>query len=311
MILNRIFWSFLSASLTFANVNFPLKNFNNVSFNAPDNPEKEIIKELKTFKSENFQFDVKITGSKIRQTEIDNSDIDINLNLKNLSLSNIHDFAENKIMLKNTAQEHQKKINKNMKKHDFSKTKTFFSNFKTKIFDFLKQKFNLKNIKKDNKVIKFNYKNHDFDIAPTIAYKFYLSENLQNFKIGTSLICEHDQLLHLNFSDVMSQNFKTKNQKTGNKFIEDVKKIKVKKSQFNKQWPHKAISSYGLENFLYLVPDNYWTTVSPRKYNHINNFLIKKVQENFNSLLCGDNIIYLKSLMVKNHILDFLKFSNN
>lgn len=257
---------------------------------------KNIIKPLEKFKSQDFSFNVKLTGSMTRGTNIETSDIDINIIL-NTNITNKSLFPENNELLRHTNKEYL--ITDNEKKDfDFKSFIKKYFNFRNELLQYIID-FTDFEIRNEKKVFKIIYNKQEYDIAICIDYHFYAKENVYN---GTCLIHKINNRLQLNFLDFMAHKIVEKNKNTNGNFIEIIKVFKTIKKK-NKL----SISSYSLENLMYQVPDNYFNDKKLENIKNVSKYLINIINERYENLLTIDGIMYLNYSLDKYKVLFLLR----
>lgn len=258
---------------------------------------EDLINILKNFKNNNFTFDIRICGSTNRGTDIETSDIDINIIL-NTNITNKLLFLENIELLKHTKKEY---LIPDEKKEYFN-----FKSFSEKYFNFrnelLQYLINFKNldIKNEKKVIGVIYDNQEYDIAVCFDYNFYTENEIY---VGQCLIDVVNKKLHLNFLDIMAYKIKNKNKDTNGIFIDIVKIFKVIKRD-NKM----NISSFSLENLIYQVPNNYFNNKKLENIKNISEYLIEIINKRYQYLLTTEGVMYLNYFLDKYEIMELLKY---
>lgn len=257
---------------------------------------ENIVKILDKFKSKDFIFNIKLTGSIIRSTNIDTSDIDINIIL-NTNITNKLLFSENNVLLKNTNKEY---IIPNNEKiiFDFKSFIKKYFKFRNELLQYLIN-VTIFEIKNKKKVFKIIYNKQEYDIAICIDYHFYAKERIY---IGTCLIHKIDNKLQLKFLDFMANKVILKNKNTNGNFIKIIKFFKIVKKNNN-----LSISSYSLENLIYQVPDHYFKDITLKNIKNISIYLMSIINKDYDNLLTIDGIMNLNIFLDKYKTMILLK----
>ncbi|WP_342259325.1 hypothetical protein [Spiroplasma endosymbiont of Dioctria linearis] len=280
-------FSITNSQLLIKTNNFEYHN-NIVNYKINDDVEY-VISEINKFKYPKYKFNTYITGSNARNTNISNSDWDINVRINMQAITNEYLFSENEELLVFTNPKY-KIPNEEKTPFDFKNYKSEFFEFKFLLNNFLKTNKNFYTTL-DNKVIKLVYKNEEYDIAPTFEYKFK-AEN--NYYSGSSLIGQLDAKMYLNFDSIMVEKFNERDKQTNGRFTQMVRDTKTVKSQNN-----ISGSSIGFENLLFYINNSYLTKDKYvlKDIQEIMKYIDKNYMNDYDSLLAVDNIMLIKKFL--------------
>jgi len=169
-----------------------------------------VLEKLKSFKFD-FPFRVQTCGSITRNTDIESSDVDIDLILElgPERLSNFQRFPENDDLLRASNPFYSVP---NSRKHElnFAKYKDEVIKFKQSLADWLTQfqEFSVKNV---STVINLIYLGQSYDLAPCLLYDFHIDKGY--FLTGTAIVRPGPRLT-LQFSDVLRSGVKVREAET-------------------------------------------------------------------------------------------------